>query len=419
MSEHGEEVLSCQWDDAVKHYRVQIQNNPNVTIFKFKLAELLLVSATSTDHLLEAKSLFEQVLQVARKQPKVVLPWLAKSQSFLPSNIGPRCQDAIALLLLQSGEEEEAAKLLLPEGFQVRLSRQVVCYDQWSESRNLEIPQYFARAVDNVLPRDMFEFMRNSFNEESPFWREHRYRGWGIDASGYFSYLHEIKDVLKPRTKLEQVIKRIYETSVKQRPEVAEAQYAEWWAHCRPHSAGHQLHFDSDNEGEGGVKNPIISSVLYIDAEAGGPTLVTNQKFGEMMLAQEGCLIDPKENRLGIFDGSLLHGVIPGNGVCPGGAKKLRVTFMVAFWKSTTYASCEDQPCANRRFPYENQSNAEWPKSMLQLSEDWNDNLQPDVSTEIAEPRILDSRNVFEFISRDEGMTEEALPCYDAIFQGF
>ena len=28
-----------------------------------------------------------------------------------------------------------------------------------------------------------------------------------------------------------------------------ECVYAEWWVHTRPHSSGHQLHFDSDNEG--------------------------------------------------------------------------------------------------------------------------------------------------------------------------
>ncbi len=40
--------------------------------------------------------------------------------------------------------------------------------------------------------------------------------------------------------------------------------YAEWWAHCRRHPAGHQLHFDSDDEGTGGVRNPIISTVIYL-----------------------------------------------------------------------------------------------------------------------------------------------------------
>lgn len=41
-------------------------------------------------------------------------------------------------------------------------------------------------------------------------------------------------------------------------PGVKEAKFVEWWAHRRPHSSGHQMHFDSDNEGRGGVRNPII-----------------------------------------------------------------------------------------------------------------------------------------------------------------
>ena len=28
-----------------------------------------------------------------------------------------------------------------------------------------------------------------------------------------------------------------------------ECLYAEWWVHTRPHTSGHQMHFDSDNEG--------------------------------------------------------------------------------------------------------------------------------------------------------------------------
>src|SRR4051812_969890 len=42
------------------------------------------------------------------------------------------------------------------------------------------------------------------------------------------------------------------------------ATHAEWWAHCRPHASGHQLHFDSDDEGRGGVRNPSVSTVLYL-----------------------------------------------------------------------------------------------------------------------------------------------------------
>jgi hypothetical protein len=37
------------------------------------------------------------------------------------------------------------------------------------------------------------------------------------------------------------------------------------------------MHFDSDDEGVGGVRNPIISTVIYLTDGVGGPTLVTDQ----------------------------------------------------------------------------------------------------------------------------------------------
>ena len=47
-------------------------------------------------------------------------------------------------------------------------------------------------------------------------------------------------------------------------PGVMLATAAEWWCHSRPHSSGHQMHFDSDDEGIGGVRNPIISTVTCV-----------------------------------------------------------------------------------------------------------------------------------------------------------
>jgi len=32
--------------------------------------------------------------------------------------------------------------------------------------------------------------------------------------------------------------------------QVKQATAAEWWAHCRPHASGHQMHYDSDAEGQ-------------------------------------------------------------------------------------------------------------------------------------------------------------------------
>lgn len=61
-----------------------------------------------------------------------------------------------------------------------------------------------------------------------------------------------------------------------------------------------------------GVRNPIVSTVLYLSEGVGGPTLVTTQHLQDTMLAARGWLAFPKLNRLVAFDGSYLHGVVPG-----------------------------------------------------------------------------------------------------------
>ena len=63
---------------------------------------------------------------------------------------------------------------------------------------------------------------------------------------------------------------------------------------------------------------------------------MTDQCLGDRGLAQNGWLAFPKLNRLVIFDGQVLHGVIPGRGhptaKSSSGANKKRVTVMVALW---------------------------------------------------------------------------------------
>jgi hypothetical protein len=113
-------------------------------------------------------------------------------------------------------------------------------------------------------------------------------------------------------------------------PLLSKATCVEMWAHNRPHALGHQLHFNSDNEGEGGVRNPILSTILYITGNAGGPSLVTSQKLVHRHLATKGWMSHSKEKRLVAFDGRVLHGVVPSKG-SPGDERC--VTLMFAFWK--------------------------------------------------------------------------------------
>ncbi len=152
---------------------------------------------------------------------------------------------------------------------------------------------------------------------------------------------------------LDYVINAVRGIIIEQYPEVKEAKYAEWWSHCRPHCSGHQFHFDSDDEGNGGVRNPIVSTVVYLsDNDIGGPTLVTTQKFGDNNISdKEGWYFHPKLNRLVVFKGNLLHGVIPGNGL-PLDPSQRRITFMIAYWKDITQRPFDaSKPCAAQSFP--------------------------------------------------------------------
>lgn len=95
---------------------------------------------------------------------------------------------------------------------------------------------------------------------------------------------------------------------------------------------------------------------MYVTGDIGGPTLVTTQRLGSKRLAERGWIVYPRVNRVCMFDGGVLHGVIPGRGVPPSLPSRMgegsgdgdgvqgedpldrersgaRVTWMVAFWR--------------------------------------------------------------------------------------
>ncbi|KAJ1552411.1 hypothetical protein HK405_011425, partial [Cladochytrium tenue] len=244
----------------------------------------------------------------------------------------------------------------------------------------LDVP--FVRAVDAALPPDALAHMRRAFHPAAPFWAHHSY---GPD-SPYFSYLvdlrHPENSTSHPLSAIDLVVRHLHRLAVAMHPErrqaLLAARRAEWWAHARPHAHGHQLHFDSADEGRERVgplsrpRHPIVSSVLYLGMdpdppqlaageaaggdgaslyvdEVGAPTLVTNQRIGDP-LADRGWLVFPKVNRYAVFDGSVLHGVIPGRACAPFPAWR-RVTFMVAFWDDIEEKDPSAGPGAARPFP--------------------------------------------------------------------
>ncbi len=93
---------------------------------------------------------------------------------------------------------------------------------------------------------------------------------------GYFSYLYSFRD--RPASNfIEQVIDIIYQnliatdchslaglsSSACVESLRTEATQAEWWVHSRPHSSGHQFHFDSDETALYGGEHAQVSNCLH------------------------------------------------------------------------------------------------------------------------------------------------------------
>ena len=159
---------------------------------------------------------------------------------------------------------------------------------------------------------------------------------------------------------------------------------AEWWLHHRPVGAnlGHQLHFDTDEallDQQGKVTHPLVSTVLYLtggrsqkDSEMdvnndhtlrtgpSGSTIIFSQDPKSTNYAKTAYVSVPVNNRLMMFPGNLLHGVLPCLGeedVLESG-QEYRLTFMVGFWtrnvpknirKRSLYTACGILPPQTRR----------------------------------------------------------------------
>jgi hypothetical protein len=309
------------------------------------------------------------------------------------------CKDKLALILAQKGLDREANLMMKPCTH--RLSSQVLDYTQYSGTMpNSRNP--IGRIFDHVLDDDLLLRLQKFFQVKSLFWTCHEYNEY--QSNGYFSYVFQLDQ--SPRNLIEQTILETFKLLQREFPELAsKIKVAEWWAHARPHSLGHQLHYDSENEGQGKVRHPLLSSVLYLSGEVGGPTLLTNQKLGGD-LADKGWMIFPKVNRLGVFDANHLHGVIPGKGVTKS-IHDRRITFMIGFWDEITVRN-EDGIGASRPFP----QNAPWIEEIP-----INTSIQPLRGDHASDPISIET--VWESTDSKAAILEMDLPPYNMCFQGF
>lgn len=281
--------------------------------------------------------------------------------------------EALAVLLIQRGAADQARAVLRRLGFQYRLHDDVLRYricpgrSQAGEPPTAHPPaDQFVRAGDNALPAGLLQRVQGLFAPDAAFWSEHGYAVF--PPKPYFSYAHRLDQPAPASSVMDVLIDHVRAVAAGWFPDVAAAGVAEWWAHCRPHASGHQLHYDSDDEGRDGLRHPIVSTVVCLsDGGVGGPTLVTTQTLGSRRLASTGWLVHPMRNRLVAFAGDVLHGVMPGR---PGDDDAIppgrRITLMIAFWKSI---QVRDEPGdgAARPYPYRpagSRADHTWPAAM-------------------------------------------------------
>jgi len=353
----------------------------------YYLAMLLLRTSQSDNDIDRVLELLRRAAQNYCKFIIIPIPWSQQPCCADEIAAGKLAQQRLALLLLQQRKPGvplaecptylEAKGIMKRMGYSHRLSDEVLLYDSLrdydlhsppegedpgsSEAKiqghpeakptpnTLSHDNLFA-LVDRALPQSLLTRLQSVFAPSSVFWRAH---GYGTPGQGYFSYVYPLDT--PPRSFIEQVIQHLYALARARYPAAKEATKAEWWVHSRSHSYGHQMHFDSDDEGRNGIRHPIVGSILYVTGECGGATLMTNQTLRGSALANKGWLIAPRTNRYMMFDGQYLHGVLPGLGAAPPELKsdaaqdadsepmvnpdqkkqqvRRRMTLMVAFWK--------------------------------------------------------------------------------------
>lgn len=342
-----------------------------------------------------------------------------------------------ALLLCQSRRCHKAKKGLVSMGFTCRLAQQVLDYpsdddycnsniiddttsDIREQNANMNQPSSpCCQIVDGFLSKSELQRLRDVF--ESPtasYWTYHQYEV--EPPSPYFSFvipLNQIREENEGNTQfgfIGYLIQKIVSCPLlnDRFPRLqSNSKFVEIWAHNRPHASGHQMHFDSDDEGRGGVRNPIISTILYITEGAGGPSLVTNQKLIDSRVATQGWLAHPRSQRLVVFDGRCLHGVVPGKGVRDG----RRVTLMMAFWDDIRIREGDGSGSA-RPFPTSTVNNtSSWASQLVTPLPDKSNNIYE--SCVETDPIQLDT--VYETLDGKPWKKGMGMPSYDEVFQGF
>jgi hypothetical protein len=332
-----------------------------------------------------------------------------------------RAGEKLALILLQSNRTSEADTILSSLGYTFRLADCVLNYvssgrTDCRENGKDEIP---CRIYDNFVQEPELIMLNSVFsNPASSYWIDHNY---SVEPpSAYFSYLIPLQNpkqtdmdsgILSFVLRLQKFLEEFYP--------VKSATYCEMWAHNRPHATGHQFHFDSDNEGcTKTIRNPICSCVVYLSDDVGGPSVITKQRLTSQNLASVGWMSFPASGRLLVFDGKVLHGVIPGKGFCPAAneththtsCQRRRVSVMFAFWSKIRVRDSDSGLGAAKSLP----ETPLWAQKLRQPLDKANLTCEPIYVPPVKFDSVYVSTTSGKPWSRGMG-----LPDYEEIFQGF
>lgn len=311
--------------------------------------------------------------------------------------------ERLALLYIQSGRVKQADGILKTLGYKCRLAHSILDYPTSSPLESPKNPP--CQIYSEFLDASTLKVFRDAFvDPKADYWVNHNY---SVEPpSPYFSFVVPL-DSIDETTCLGNLLLSLQSVSARLKSTIRQATAVELWAHNRPHASGHQFHFDTDNEGCGGVvKHPIITCILYLDAPCGGPSVVTQQRVSSRALAETAWLCPASSNQLLVMDGKVLHGVLPGKGTASG----QRVTLMLAFWKDIRIR--EGGFGAARPFPFE----ASWAKTILQKVEP----TEHDQSNKLHSIAPIVVNCVYESVGDGRPWTRAmGLPDYDQVWQGF
>jgi hypothetical protein len=373
------------------------------------------LSATNTQQMKTAEVLLRRALDAAAAHP-----------GGTDAEDVDQWQSWLLLLLCQSARDKAAGRRLQDLDYVARLAPSVLDYgpeDKALTSASVGTAAFETLpllAKDTLVATPVLQLLQSVFSPSTAhYWTDHSYTV--EPPSPYFSYVVPL-NATAGLGAIGAFVDQVYETAMAapfvQKKIAAglskQPMYAELWAHNRPHACGHQMHFDSDDEGRGGIRNPVIGSVFFMSENAGGPTVVTNQPFKSTKLGTHGWSVHPKENRLVVFDGCMLHGVVPGKGPSQApsaGGEHRRVTLMCALWHEIKQRPGVG-PAAARPFP--SAAASPWVTTLTAAP--------TKRATDSAAPRNFIPQQIAPLWAKADG-TEwpvgGGMPHYNHVFQGF